>query len=68
MTMKSWMDAQRYKGGPLKYLYDVVKSIMDNESDMGSDVEALQNLIGDPDAEEPAEGTILARIKALEDA
>lgn len=30
------------------------------------DVEALQTLIGD--AETPAEGTILARIKALEDA
>ena len=22
MTVKSWMDAQRHKGGPVKYLYD----------------------------------------------
>ena len=35
MTVKSWMDAQRHKGGPVKYF---------------------------------TEGTILARIKALEDA
>ena len=34
--------------------------------DLEDDVEALQTLIGD--ATTPAEGTILARIKALEDA
>jgi len=59
MTVKSWMDAQRHKGGPVKYLYDKLV-----ELDSSSKVEDLEELIGD----EETEGTILARIKALEDA
>lgn len=59
MTVKSWMDAQRHKGGPVKYLYDKLV-----ELDSSSKVEDLEELIGDEDTE----GTILARIKALEDA
>lgn len=59
MTVKSWMDAQRHKGGPVKYLYDKLV-----ELDSSSKVEDLEELIGD----ESTEGTILARIKALEDA
>lgn len=59
MTVKSWVDAQRHKGGPVKYLYDKLV-----ELDSSSKVEDLEELIGDEDTE----GTILARIKALEDA
>lgn len=60
MTVKSWMDAQRHKGGPVKYLYDKLVEL-DSSS---KDIEDLEELIGDEDTE----GTILARIKALEDA
>ena len=56
MTVKSWMDAQRHKGGPVKYLYDKLVEL----DSSGKDIEEL---IGD----ESTEGTILARIKALED-
>ena len=60
MTVKSWMDAQRHKGGPVKYLYDK----LDELDSSSKDIEDLEELIGD----ESTEGTILARIKALEDA
>ena len=57
MTVKSSMDAQRHKGGPVKYLYDKLVELDSSGKD-------LEELIGDEDTE----GTILARIKALEDA
>ena len=61
MTVKSWMDAQRHKGGPVKYLYD---KLVELDSSSSKGLEDLEELIGD----ESTEGTILARIKALEDA
>lgn len=61
MTVKSWMDAQRHKGGPVKYLYD---KLVELDSSSSKGLEDLEELIGDEDTE----GTILARIKALEDA
>lgn len=89
MEIKGWAEAQNYKGGIIKYLYDTVKALASassgDESDIAeleSDVEALQTTVGDSDAglvkdvadlesaigDESTEGTILARIKALEDA
>ena len=63
MVMKGWAEAQNYPGGIIKYLFDKVKSL-DGASGDESDIAELKEVIGD----ESTEGTILARIKALEDA
>lgn len=110
MTLKSWAEAQRHKGGVVKYLYDVMvnddssgaavadrvttleTAVGSKDTDSGSlkkrckDIEtnvgSLQTAVGDSDSglvkdvadvktaigDESTEGTILARIKALEDA
>lgn len=64
MTVKSWMDAQRHKGGPVKYLYDKLVELDSSSNDLEETIGDLEETIGD----ETTEGTILARIKALEDA
>ena len=64
MTVKSWMDAQRHKGGPVKYLYDKLAELDSSSEDLEGTISDLEDTIGD----ESTEGTILARIKALEDA
>ncbi len=64
MEIKGWAEAQNYKGGIIKYLYDTVKALAGASGGDESDIAELKEVIGD----EETEGTILARIKALEDA
>lgn len=88
MSIKGWAEAQRYKGGIIKYLYDKVKALdavsAGDESDIAEikeaigkasgtgaggilkDVKDINDRLGD--ADEPAEGTIEARLQALENA
>lgn len=60
MSIKSWPAAHRHKGGIIKYLYDKVKAL-DSAS---GDIAEIKEAIGD--ASDPAEGTIEARLQALE--
>lgn len=64
MSMKGWAEAQNYPGGIIKYLFDKVKSLDSASGGDESDIAELKEVIGD----ESTEGTILARVKALEDA
>jgi len=64
MVMKGWAEAQNYPGGIIKYLFDKVKSLDSASGGDESDIAELKEVIGD----ESTEGTILARLKALEDA
>ena len=89
MSFKSWVDAQRHKGGVVKYLYDVVKSmgttVGDSDSGLVKDVAGLKTDVGASDTSanslkkrcktietaigtETTEGSILYRIKQLENA
>ena len=62
--MKGWAEAQNYPGGIIKYLFDKVKSLDSASGGDESDIAELKEVIGD----ESTKGTILARLKALEDA
>ena len=64
MVMKGWAEAQNYPGGIIKYLFDKVKSLDSASGGDESDIAELKEVIGD----ESTKGTILARLKALEDA
>ena len=82
MSVKGWIEANNYKGGIIRYLYDKVvaldtasggdetditnlkTAVGDSDGGLVKDVADIQTAIGD--ASEPAEGTILARIAALE--
>lgn len=64
MVMKGWAEAQNYPGGITKYLFDKVKSLDSASGGDESDIAELKEVIGD----ESTKGTILARLKALEDA
>ena len=64
MALKGWIEACNHKGGIIRYLYDVLVSMDAGDSDLADKVDDLETAIGD----ESTEGTILARIKALEDA
>ena len=100
MSMKGWVEANRAKGGIIRYLFNKVKSldaavgtdttditalettVGDADSGLVKDVNTLKTTVGDADSglvkdvsdvktaigDESTEGTILARIKALEDA
>ena len=64
MSVKGWAAAHRYKGGILRYLYDKVKELDSASGGDSSDVSELKATIGS----ESSEGSILYRLKALEDA
>lgn len=64
MSMKGWAEAQNYPGGIIKYLFDKVKSLDSASGGDESDIAELKEVIGD----ESTKGSILARLKALEDA
>ena len=64
MALKGWIEACNHKGGIIRYLYDVLVSMDAGDSDLADKVDDLETAIGN----ESTEGTILARIKALEDA
>ncbi|MBR7050647.1 MAG: hypothetical protein IKI27_04260 [Methanobrevibacter sp.] len=82
MSVKGWAEAHRYKGGIIKYLYDKVTALDSASGGDETDIAALKTAVGDSDsglvksvadintaigdASSPAEGTILARIAALE--
>lgn len=82
MVMKGWVEAQNYAGGILKYLFDKVTALDNASGGDESDIAALEEVVGDAEGglvksvadintaigDESTEGTILARIKALEDA
>lgn len=82
MSMKGWVEANRAKGGIIRYLFNKVKSLDAAVGTDTTDITALKNTVGDADSglvkdvadvktaigDESTEGTILARIKALEDA
>lgn len=63
MTMLSWEAAQRVKGGVLKYLYNKVAALETASGGDETDIAAIKAAIGD----ETTEGTILYRVKTLED-
>ena len=62
--MKGWAEAQNYPGCIIKYLFDKVKSLDSASGGDESDIAELKEVIGD----ESTKGSILARLKALEDA
>jgi len=64
MAIKGWIEACNHKGGIIRYLYDVITEMAAGDSDLADKVDDIESAIGD----ESTEGTILARIKALEDA
>lgn len=64
MSVKGWIEANNHKGGIIRYLYDVITEMAAGDSDLADKVDDIESAIGD----ESTEGTILARIKALEDA
>ena len=64
MSVKGWIEANNYRGGIIRYLYDTLKALDGSASTEASKVTALETAVGDEDTE----GTILYRIKALEDA
>lgn len=82
MSVKSWIEANNHKGGIIRYLYDKVvaldsasggdetdisalkEAVGDSDSGLVKDVADIQAAIGDP--ADPAEGTIEARLYALE--
>ena len=80
--MKGWVEANRAKGGIIRYLFNKVKSLDAAVGTDTTDITALKTTVGDADSglvknvadvktaigDESTEGTILARIKALEDA
>lgn len=82
MALKGWIEACNHKGGIIKYLYDVLTTMDAGDSTIATKVEALETAVGDNESglvkdvadietaigDESTEGTILARIKALEDA
>ena len=82
MAIKGWIEACNHKGGIIRYLYDVLVSMDAGDSTIATKVEALETAVGDSESglvknvadieaaigDESTEGTILARIKALEDA
>lgn len=61
--MLSWEAAQRVKGGVLKYLYNKVAALETASGGDETDIAAIKAAIGD----ETTEGTILYRVKTLED-
>lgn len=81
MSMKGWAEAHNYTGGIIKYLYDKVKALDSASGGDESDIAALEEVVGDNDSglvkdvadiktaigDENTEGTILARLAALED-
>ena len=82
MALKGWIEACNHKGGIIKYLYDVLTTMDAGDTTIATKVEALETAVGDSESglvkdvadieaaigDESTEGTILARIKALEDA
>lgn len=67
MSMKGWAEAQNYKGGIIKYLFDKVSELESevyDDTEIKADIKALEDEIG---ADDEAD-TIKGRIKALEDA
>ena len=64
MSVKGWAEAHRHEGGIIKYLYDKVKALDSASGGDETDIAEIKAAIGD--ASEPAEGTILARLAALE--
>lgn len=82
MALKGWIEACNHKGGIIRYLYDVLTTMDAGDSTIATKVEALETAVGDSESglvkdvadieaaigDESTEGTILARIKALEDA
>ena len=64
MAIKGWIEACNHKGGIIRYLYDVITEMAAGDSDLADKVDDIESAIGD----ESTKGTILARIKALEDA
>lgn len=82
MAIKGWIEACNHKGGIIRYLYDVIVEMAAGDSDLSDKVDALETAVGDSESglvkdvadieaaigDESTEGTILARIKALEDA
>lgn len=67
MTLKSFAEAQRHKGGFKKWVYETIKSLNDSAYDdtaLKGRVKDVEDAIGDEDTAE----TILYRIKALETA
>jgi len=82
MSVKGWAEAQRHKGGIIKYLYDKIVALDAASGGDETDITALKTTVGNSSSglvkkvadvenaigDEDTEGTILARIKALEDA
>lgn len=82
MTIKGWIEACNHKGGIIRYLYDVIVEMAAGDSDLSDKVDGLETAVGDSESglvkdvadieaaigDESTKGTILARIKALEDA
>lgn len=82
MSVKGWAEAQRHKGGIIKYLYDKIVALDAASDGDETDITALKTTVGNSSSglvkkvadvenaigDEDTEGTILARIKALEDA
>lgn len=82
MSVKGWIEANNYKGGIIRYLYDKVVALDTASGGDETDISTLKTTVGDSSSglvkdvsdvktaigSESTEGSILARIKALEDA
>ena len=82
MALKGWIEACNHKRGIIRYLYDVLVTMDAGDSTIATKVEALETAVGDSESglvkdvadieaaigDEETPGTILARLKDLEDA
>lgn len=82
MALRGWAEAQRYKGGVIKYLYDIVVGEEATDTTISGKVTALETTVGDATGglvkkttdietaigDEDTANSILGRIKALETA
>ena len=47
MSVKGWIEANNYKGGIIKYLYDMIVSMDSGDSTVANKVSALETTVGD---------------------
>ena len=51
MSVKGWAEAQRYKGGIIKYLYDKVKTLDSAQGGDETDIASIKAAIGKAEGE-----------------